>query len=471
MDFHSSDDSKDSLSDTESNDCNDPHESAKQQQLTFDELFKYGLQPSLRRAKNVNNKNVSEGMLSSAEHIRLRTNLKNAFDRLTEEWENLNLWDALMAEYRSGVFKISECDSYFTKEELEMNDKQLKMKLAKDFVIENWNFLNMKDRDRYALLFRAAGMPLNFDPKKEEFQLIHLGKKKELICSKFHIEGDEYFYDFLPPNIQEVDSYKDYCLSIGSCSFYPIEQRDDFPYMNYLNYLLRTAVDHTKVGILFAPSIMRKDCGLQPIDIIESTWKHRFKTIEETLDPIAVYQSLFKHNIVTPPEYLKIRYDQAAKINNMKSGDYCVLTFPQIQELSGFLMSMIDDKRTAAIKTFLEYVSVAKKKCSFSGDGADHCKDCDRKLIIIIDCFHRVVIMKAMGKHAEECYTKNKEKGYRAYQNIAVQSNRTGIDLMESIKYNYSEQLEVIEKIGFCPTKKRLASWIHSKKSKKICVQ
>ena len=449
----------DYLSDTEANDFADPQDSNNKQQLSFDELFKYGLQHSLRRSKDTN-KMEREELLSSSEHIRLRTNLKNAFNRLTKEWENLNLWDVLMAEYRSGVFKISECDSYFTKEELEMDDKQLMMNLAKEFVIENWNFLNMKDRDRYALLFRAAGMPLNFNPRKEELQLIHLAKKKELMCSKFRIEGDEYYYNFLPPNIQEVDSYKDYCLSIGSCSFYPIEQRADFPYEKYLDYLFRNAVEKTKVGIIFAPSQMTGQIGDQTFNTIESTWSHSFSSIEQTLDPIAVYPSLFKHNIVTPPKLLKVRYEQAAKINNIPSGHYCVLTFPQIQELSGFLMSMIDDQRPSVIKTFLNYVSITKKKCTFSSDAANGCDGCDRKLTIIIDCFHRIVIMKANGNHAEECYIKNKEKGYRVYQNIAVDNYHGGSETSQIITRKYAEQAAIIYELGPYLDSKKLDAWV-----------
>lgn len=42
--------------------------------------------------------------------------------------------------------------------------------------------------------------------------------------------------------------------------------------------------------------------------------------MEETLDPIKAYKTIFKHNFATPPELLKLRFEQAAKINNMNSG-------------------------------------------------------------------------------------------------------------------------------------------------------
>ena len=42
--------------------------------------------------------------------------------------------------------------------------------------------------------------------------------------------------------------------------------------------------------------------------------------MEETLDPIEAYKTIFKHNCVTPPELLKLRFEQAAKINNINSG-------------------------------------------------------------------------------------------------------------------------------------------------------
>ena len=54
--------------------------------------------------------------------------------------------------------------------------------------------------------------------------------------------------------------------------------------------------------------------------LIESTWKHSFSKMEETLDPIEAYKTIFKHNCVTPPELLKLRFEQAAKINNINSG-------------------------------------------------------------------------------------------------------------------------------------------------------
>ena len=65
-----------------------------------------------------------------------------------------------------------------------------------------------------------------------------------------------------------------------------------------------------------------------------------------------------------------------------------------------------------------------------------------------------------MGEHVKECYEKNRESGYRVYRNIAVKCNKLGVNLEESIKSNYPGQLEVIEKIGICPTKKHFRSWI-----------
>ena len=60
--------------------------------------------------------------------------------------------------------------------------------------------------------------------------------------------------------------------------------------------------------------------AFKKIDIIESIWKHSFSKMEETLDPIKAYKTIFKHNFATPPELLKLRFEQAAKINNMNSG-------------------------------------------------------------------------------------------------------------------------------------------------------
>mgnify|MGYP004714704009 CR=1 FL=1 len=389
------------------------------------------------------------------EHIKLINNLANAFEQLASKWENMNIWEILMNEVTGGSFKQSDFDHLFTEKELKMDQNKLRMTLTRDLVTENWELLDVEDQQKYYLMFKESNMPLDISLKPEvELDLAKLTRKKEVICSKFRIENDEYFYDFLPSNLDTFDYYEDRCLSIGSWSFFPVKQLKEFPYLRYHNYVIKRVIDPKKLGIIFAPSKSKYKFGDQTMTTIDSTWKHSFTTLDETSNPFTAYKTLFNHSIVTPPELLKLRYEQAARINNMKSGDYCALSFPQMQELSGFLMRMRNFKRPILPKSFLNYVSTTIKECFYNVNG------CDRKLTIIIDCLHQVVIIKAMGEHVKECYEKNRESGYRVYRNIAINCNKLGVNLEESIKSNYPGQLEVIEKIGICPTKKYFRSWI-----------
>ena len=305
-------------------------------------------------------------------------------------------------------------------------------------------------------------MPFDLDqvdmPDMPDFK--YLIKKKEIICSKYAIDDDNYFYDFIPSTVVTVDEFKDYCLSIGSCTFYPVIQEGGFPYSKYIKYLVKHVLDPTTVGIVFAPSIKGIDCHDDKLNCIESIWRHDFTSESETLDPLLAYKTIFTHNLVILPSILKARYEQAAQINNMASGRYCALTFAQMQELSGLSMKMKDDKRPYITEKFLGYVSLIEKECFFSCDG------CDRKITIIIDCLHQIVIMKVTGKHVEECYERNKNVGYRAFQNIAIDNYKRYNKTYKSIQEKYYQNMGIIDDIGPFPDNKIVHSWAHRRNVK-----
>ena len=109
-----------------------------------------------------------------------------------------------MNEVTGGSFKQSDFDHLFTEKELKMDQNKLRMTLTRDLVTENWELLDVEDQQKYYLMFKESNMPLDISLKPEvELDLAKLTREKEVICSKFRIENDEYFYDFLPSTMNK----------------------------------------------------------------------------------------------------------------------------------------------------------------------------------------------------------------------------------------------------------------------------
>ena len=53
-------------------------------------------------------------------------------------------------------------DPLFTAKESEMNDKPFLMNLTREVVIDYWKNITGREKESFSLMFRAAGMPLNF---------------------------------------------------------------------------------------------------------------------------------------------------------------------------------------------------------------------------------------------------------------------------------------------------------------------
>lgn len=133
-------------------------------------------------------------------------------------------------------------------------------------------------------------------------------------CRKYYIPNDNYHYEFF--NYNSFNAEKDYCLSIGSCSFYPLKEDETFRYDLYMKYLNKHFGIIKNKGIIFSnflTKVYSKDNErLNPIDVIDAKMDIKM----DDLKSCSKVWNMFKY-YTTPlsPEDFENRFYQAKKLN------------------------------------------------------------------------------------------------------------------------------------------------------------
>ena len=267
-------------------------------------------------------------------------------------------------------------------------------------------------------------------------------------CQNYVIEGDEYFYDYY----RESNLFRmTHCLSIGTSSFYPVEQNMDFKYDIYMKYLDKHFDVLESKPLLFAP----ESFGATNLEIIESVWEHSIPD-KDKKSINAIWKSFKDYKTRIYPRYFAQRSKQARLIENNISS-YTILTFSQFQQIYGFLSAY-------KIETGKSWVSSNKHK----GNVINHiwmvCKfniKCTRKVYYLVDSLHQIVFIKFYGTHHATCEQENKKHCYPAFRNLYLHgSGHDPIKVTKYLKREYRDCYEYVIALGEEPTTKIFTRWV-----------
>lgn len=310
------------------------------------------------------------------EEFALIEGITRTLKNLTRILENFDLKKYMDDEARRGLYDNQDTDFLLSEEEKAMPRDVFRMEFTRKEIKNYWSSLDKTVQEHATDLFSYAGMPIfseerkDFDPKT----LSGINKKNNPSCCKTILEGDKYFYDFAGNNAM-VDPTDD-CLSIGTCSFYPFIEIDKFNYKSYMLYLKKHILVGKKKGLVFSP-LLQKD--MDPVDYIPNDWETSLTKEEDFADCNKAYNSIFKNRLTVKPEIFETRLNQASKINRMEPNNFCVLSFGQMQSISGFLMKMkyVKNKTSTTLKLFHHRVIFMPKMCFYAAG------NCNRKFNII----------------------------------------------------------------------------------------
>lgn len=91
-------------------------------------------------------------------------------------------------------------EQLFTEEEKQMDSEELALKFFREGIIENWSHFKPRTKNRAIFLFRAIGQELfpNNEVDMKEFSPSVIKQTRHLVCAKYHIPNDKYYYNFYP---------------------------------------------------------------------------------------------------------------------------------------------------------------------------------------------------------------------------------------------------------------------------------
>jgi hypothetical protein len=408
----------------------------------------------------------------SNEDVLLRYNLSKSIQEVELALQrDPNLIELVRSDFNRGLISTDDVDKLFTEEELAMERPQLFAKLLRDYCVSEWKTLSPITREQATKLFASVGMDLFPDidePEEGRKNHITILKNVHAICSKYYIEDDDYNYNFNPDGNNPFDPTKDYCLSIGSCSFFPVFQNDGFPYHVYVKMLDKHIIVDGVPPLVFNPSL-----GAIPGDLIDEMTEEEEAMLlggdwikpcgfTENFDPVACEKTLTNPDLVIPPSEIRIRAQQAAMVENLNENEYCILSFPQYQRISGFLLrtkSMIG-KRARVLKKLGGYVLVKHLTCKFGT-----APDCTRGMTMVVDSLHRIVLLRPHGRHhPTNCKKKNRINCLPAYRNIFVANNQGNkpTETFEYVQTKYLKVFNIVYDLGIYPSTSSLNSWIRN---------
>lgn len=283
--------------------------------------------------------------------------------------------------------------------------------------------------------------------------------KKHLECNKYFIEGDRLFYEFF--NDASFDNVKDYCLSIGTCSFYPIKQEPSFRYDLYIKYLNKCFGIVKQKGIIFSnfQSKPFSTSGEQydTIDVIDTK-------SQISLDDIGkgsrfIWNSFKRSADPIPLEQFKERFLQSRKVENMKENEYAVLKFGQFKDVYPFLKSMNQVKEGwVAIAKFKNYIYRCNFVCPWKGDTL-----CTRSCLIIMNTLHQTIFIQYKGSHGLDYDKNNKELCYPAFRNLYLVKWKRSRCPFRDLRRRYKDiYREYVCALGVTPTASTILRWLSS---------
>lgn len=339
-------------------------------------------------------------------------------------------------------------------EEDDMSDEKIE-KYIRELLEFNHSKLNKTEKQMNRFIFGALGM----EPSNEQMDEVedisrhYVNINVHEHCRKYYIEGDSYFYDFYT---LIGDPKKDFCLSIGTCSFYPFKQDSDFNYGSFMRYLNKTFnVVKQKALIFSQTAVTIEGFSISEDDVIEAKWIHKLSE-KETTNCSAVWNT-FKYFSTPIGDNFKCRYNQSIKIQSMDEDEYTILKFGQLQEIYGFLGNIILKKgeKWKLLRKFGDYIYRTTMVCKF------HSEICNFKVNIVMDTLHQIVFLKIIGSHADTCAEDNKSLCYQAYRNLILsKSSNTPNVIMNNIKLEYRNcYTTCVAQLGYPPTSNMIQNW------------
>jgi hypothetical protein len=305
-------------------------------------------------------------------------------------------------------------------------------------------------------IFKSIGIEHDIE-EEHVVQLQYIGIERQAECRQYRLPDDSYFYCF---HNGSANASRDRCLSVGSCSFFPFYENNDFKYDAYRRYLDKSLDIFSKKGLMFSPTKLHNFEGERTLEdcyVIEDGWETELD-YADTRDNISAVMRSFKDcRKCIHPSIFSTRYEQAQKIQNCKS--YSILKFGQFQTIYGFLMrySVISGKGFKVLGKFDRYVHHCTLICRCAKDEPS----CSSTLKLIIDCLHQIVILKFEGTHAESCFIMNRHMCYPAFRNLYLSTTEgVSMDLAsKSIKQKYSRCYQCVKQLGFVPTGHDVLNW------------
>lgn len=407
---------------------------------TPDEVLSHQLE-----TENLNEDTFKE-LVENADRVKHK-NKSNYDDKDDEEDDNESIEDA-----PTGMANIEA----ITEEEFQ---KEQEFKEILQEILEfDWNKLNRKEKQKRLYILESMGIELRVKDEEALYDMHqnYISINRHLDCRKYYIEGDNYNYEFFNDN--SFNAEKDYCLSIGSCSFYPIKEEENFRYDLYLKYLDKNFGVLKNKGIIFSnfsTRIYSKDNEqLDPLNIIEN----KMKISEKNMNNCSEIWNSFKYYFTSlSPEDFKVRYEQSMIIQNMNENQYAILKFGQFQEIYGFLMSLkiVINQSWRKVKKFSAFVYKANFECSVASN------ICNTKYSFVLDTLHQIIIFRITGSHAPECFERNKHLCYPAFRNLFLNGGRDPCFTASFLRKAYKGIVYTcVYRLGNIPTIATLTNWI-----------
>lgn len=391
--------------------------------------------------------NLSEN--SFRELVESADNVKHNNEENCKDVNNVNL------ELRS-----ADVGNAATVNEEEFQKEQEFKEIIRDILKFNWNKLNRREKQKRIYILESMGIKIDNEDEELLYDIRRhfISINCHLNCRKYYIEGDSYNYEFFNDNA--FDAEKDYCLSIGSCSFYPIKEDESFRYDLYVKYLDKNFGVLKQKGIIFSNFstrvYSRDNEQLDSIDVIENKMK-----ISNGINNCSEIWNYFKYYFTSlSPKNFKTRYEQSVMIQNMNPDQYTILKFGQFQEIYGFLMSLriAPNESWKKVKKFNGYIYKANFECSSDS------KKCNSKYSFVLDTLHQIVIFRITGSHFPECLERNKHLCYPAFRNLFLNGGREPSFTASLIRKKYKSIIYTcVYQLGSDPTTAVLANWISMK--------
>lgn len=271
-----------------------------------------------------------------------------------------------------------------------------------------------------------------------------------------NLTKENYSYYFPLSGIQ-IYPKSDKYLSINTCAFEACKLDPSFSYESYHRYLRKELNIHKQGGLLFAPSSYQSR-GVPLQSIIDDEWIAGIQA-SQFFDPSAVWRDLKNLKEFIPDGKFRCRYFQAQQIENLTDGQFAILTFGQYKQIHGFLKRYnVKSIKWREHPEFNGWIRSRTFGCKFGIRGEDAC---NKKLTVVLDLMHRIVILKFFGRHISTCDTQNRKLVYPVFRNLVLNHKPLSVDkTFRLIKDKYPSCFDdIIMKLGRIPTTPEVANW------------